>query len=149
MASVAQSASTNCTKKSTPRRTLRPREARRDGRFRLAIMVFNRSRRDRSSYISVHARDFSRGTRPMMRTYTGSCHCGAVRYEADIDLAQGTSKCNCTFCVKARSWKVFAKPPSFRLLSGSQDIKGYHKHPLAPLKYFCDTCGVRTHEVGS
>ena len=85
----------------------------------------------------------------MKRTYTGSCHCGAVRYEADIDLAQGTSKCNCTFCMKTRSWKAFVKPPSFRVLSGSDNIKGYHKHPLASLTYFCDVCGVRTHEVGS
>jgi hypothetical protein len=85
----------------------------------------------------------------MKRTYTGSCHCGALRYEADIDLAQGTSKCNCTFCMKTRSWKAFVKPPSFRVLSGSDNLKGYHKHPLASLKYFCDVCGVRTHEVGS
>src|SRR5262249_770311 len=41
------------------------------------------------------------------------------------------------------------KPSSFRVLSGSDNIKGYHKHPLASLKYFCDVCGVRTHEGGS
>jgi hypothetical protein len=84
-----------------------------------------------------------------IKTYKGSCHCDSITYEADIDLAQGTGKCNCTFCMKVRSWKAFVKPTSFRLLSGSDDAIGYRKHPQASLKYFCRTCGVRTHELGS
>jgi hypothetical protein len=31
----------------------------------------------------------------MKRTYHGSCQCGAVRFECELDLAEGTSKCNC------------------------------------------------------
>ena len=83
------------------------------------------------------------------KMYKGSCHCGKIAYEADIDLAQGTGKCNCTFCMKARSWKAFVKPSSFRLLSGSDKATGYRSHPQASLKYFCSECGVRTHELGS
>ena len=83
------------------------------------------------------------------RTYKGSCHCGRIAYEADIDLAQGTGKCNCTFCTKARAWKAFVKPSAFRLSSGSDGAVGYRKHPQAPLKFFCARCGVRTHELGS
>ncbi len=85
----------------------------------------------------------------MFKTYKGSCHCGAIRYEADIDLAQGTGKCNCTFCMKARAWKAFVRPAAFRLLGGGDHVTGYHKHPQSSLKYFCQECGVRTHELGS
>jgi hypothetical protein len=83
------------------------------------------------------------------RTYRGSCHCGAISYEANIDLAQGTGKCNCSFCKKARAWKSFVRPDAFRLLSGPDQSMTYHKHPQAPVKHFCPTCGVHTHETGS
>jgi hypothetical protein len=83
------------------------------------------------------------------KSYRGSCHCGTITYEVNIDLAQGTSKCNCTFCMKARSWKAFVKPLAFRLLSGADAAVGYHRHEQASQKFFCPWCGIRTHEFGS
>lgn len=83
-----------------------------------------------------------------MQTYTGSCHCGAVRYEADLDLAQGSNRCNCSCCAKVRAWFAFAKGAgSFRLRDG-QALTEYRwtppGQPHPHLTYaFCRVCGVR------
>ena len=83
------------------------------------------------------------------KTYAGSCHCGAVRYEADLDLSAGTNRCNCSYCTKARAWFAFAKGPErFRLLDGADALTEYRwtppGQPGAFLTYvFCRTCGVR------
>jgi hypothetical protein len=53
-----------------------------------------------------------------MKTYSGSCHCGAVRFQAELDLAEGTFKCNCTSCTKARSRLIPTPATRFRLIEG-------------------------------
>ena len=82
----------------------------------------------------------------MLKTYAGGCHCGAVRFEADLDISAGTGKCNCTICVKMRLWAVDATPATFRLIAGEDQMTDYRgKNPVAH-HLFCRHCGVRPFE---
>jgi hypothetical protein len=84
-----------------------------------------------------------------LKTHSGSCHCGGVRFEADIDLAQGTIKCNCSSCVKARSWLIVVPASRYRLTAGDASQANYHWTPPGKPDptiefHFCKTCGIRT-----
>ena len=83
------------------------------------------------------------------KTYRGSCHCGKVRFEADLELAQGTGKCNCSYCWKVRSWSIGTKPDAFRLLAGKEDAREYgFREGSVNRHVFCGHCGIRVYTYG-
>jgi hypothetical protein len=89
----------------------------------------------------------------MKKNYQGSCHCGAVRFECALDLAAGTTRCNCSFCRKARFWMAFAKASEFHLLQGQEILSDYQRAPPGrpdPFLHFnfCSRCGVRAFTRG-
>ena len=79
----------------------------------------------------------------MTKTYRGSCHCGAVRFEADIDLSAGTYKCNCSICTKSGYLHLIVPGSRFRLLSGWEAITTYRFNSGVAEHSFCRVCGIK------
>lgn len=78
--------------------------------------------------------------------HPGSCVCGAVRFEATLDLATA-SRCNCTFCTKLGTTGVIARPAALRLLQGADSLATYGSNP-AGHRSFCRVCGTHPFSAG-
>jgi hypothetical protein len=79
-------------------------------------------------------------SRPM-RTYRGSCHCGAVVFEIDTDFPELTM-CDCSICRRRNALMVKVHEDRFRLLSGHDAIAEYRFHTQVARHYFCKMCGI-------
>lgn len=82
------------------------------------------------------------------KTYSGSCQCGAVRYEATADL-DNTVSCNCSRCGRLGTILTFTPEQNFTLLSGQDSLSEYlfNRHSIHHL--FCKVCGVQSFARGS
>jgi hypothetical protein len=83
-----------------------------------------------------------------MTKHTGSCHCGAVRFEAEVDLAAGVTRCNCTICTKTAWLAARMKPEQFRLLAGEEALGSYEWGGKVAKRHFCTKCGVYLYGKG-
>ncbi len=73
--------------------------------------------------------------------HTGSCHCGKVTYEVEMNLEKAMS-CNCSICLKKGTLLDFVPEAQFKLLSGENDLVDYQFHKMRIHHLFCRVCGV-------
>jgi hypothetical protein len=89
----------------------------------------------------------------MKKLFHGSCHCGAIRFEATIDLAEGIRKCNCSFCLKLGYKKSFTQYEALRVTEGKDKMRDYQAVPSNWPKgdinhYMCPNCGAHPFSRG-
>jgi hypothetical protein len=82
-----------------------------------------------------------------MKKYTGGCHCGAVRYEVETDLAK-VLECNCSHCSKKGLLLDFVDKDKFKLLQGEENLIDYRFNKKAIRHLFCNVCGVESYAEG-
>lgn len=76
-----------------------------------------------------------------MQTYSGSCHCGRVRFEvvAEIDHVRS---CDCSVCSKRGALNFRVAKDRLRLLTPWEDLSLYQWGSRTAKDYFCKTCGI-------
>lgn len=78
-----------------------------------------------------------------METYTGQCHCGAVKFTVVLDLSKPVIECNCSHC-SVKSLLLSAAPQSdLTILSGEENLTEYKFNTEKISHRFCSICGVQ------
>lgn len=77
-----------------------------------------------------------------MNTYQGKCHCGAIAFEVETDLAP-VLDCNCSHCSMKGLLLAFVPANQFRLLSGETELTEYRFNKKTLQHLFCRVCGVQ------
>jgi hypothetical protein len=81
------------------------------------------------------------------QTYDGSCHCQAVTFTVELDLA-GALQCNCSICSRLGAVWAFAPKSKMVMKSGANALGDYqfgkkHLHHRP-----CTKCGIETFAEG-
>jgi hypothetical protein len=84
---------------------------------------------------------------PAMKTYSGGCHCGAVRFEVETGL-EGAISCNCSICHKRGLVLAFTGADAFRLIKGEAALSPYRFNTHKINHVFCSVCGVESFARG-
>jgi len=86
----------------------------------------------------------ARSTDPV--TLSGSCHCGAVKFETTLTQGFATARrCTCSICRMRGAVAVTSTPAEFRITQGEDKLTTYRFNTRTAEHHFCSVCGIYTH----
>jgi len=77
----------------------------------------------------------------MNQTYSGSCHCGNVRFRASVDLTE-SMVCDCSICAMKAAIINRVSDADFEMLTSLDQLSVYRFNKGIAKHYFCKTCGI-------
>ena len=76
-------------------------------------------------------------------TYEGGCHCGAVRFQVEVDQHKADD-CNCSICRKKGFLHLIVAQNKFTLLQGEDVLTTYKFNTGVAQHKFCSICGINS-----
>lgn len=78
------------------------------------------------------------------RKINGGCHCGAVRFVAEVDAESTILVCNCSICSMTGFNHLIIPHRQFTLLSGEEKLTAYQFNTQQAKHLFCSICGIKS-----
>jgi hypothetical protein len=76
-----------------------------------------------------------------MPLYHGSCHCGAVRFSLEAEIAEGYT-CDCSLCRRRSALMATVHESRLKITQGEANLGLYQWNARIAKHYFCRTCGI-------
>jgi hypothetical protein len=76
-----------------------------------------------------------------MQTYKGSCHCGKISFEVDMELDH-VRVCDCSICKKRGALNHRVEESQLRINIPLDELGLYEWRTKVAKDYFCPVCGI-------
>lgn len=77
------------------------------------------------------------------REYSGSCHCGQVKFKVRLPQYISVQECNCSICGKTGFVHLIVRRENFKLVQGGEELTEYRFNTGTARHLFCNKCGVK------
>ncbi len=79
-----------------------------------------------------------------MKTFSGGCHCGEIRFEVISNEPLEVEQCNCSVCTKSGYLHLIVPSSQFSILKGKSELATYTFNSGVAKHYFCRRCGIKS-----